>query len=96
MIRTIARTQADFYREFLMSRGINPQEYGVDLTRDQFSDLMGDEFAEYFKGVLSVDELLLHPREAIRFCDAVRQKHGFFDVPDDIILRVILKMRKNP
>jgi hypothetical protein len=26
----------------------------------------------------------------------VRHKHGYFDLPDDIILRVILQRRKNP
>jgi hypothetical protein len=44
----------------------------------------------------SVDELMLHPREAARFCDQARFQHGYFDVPDDIILRVILTRRKNP
>jgi hypothetical protein len=44
----------------------------------------------------SIDELLLHPREAAHFCDDVRRQYGYFDVPDDIILRVILTRGKNP
>jgi hypothetical protein len=44
----------------------------------------------------TVDELLLHPREALNFCDQVRRRYGYFDVPDDIILRSIMQRRKNP
>ncbi len=73
-----------------------PEDFGVLLDRDQFDDLLVDEFHGHYRGDWSIDELLLHPREALRFCDDVRRKHAFWDVPDDVILRVILQRRKNP
>lgn len=91
------RTQAEFYREFLMGRHqFTPRDFGVDLTREQFDDRMVEEFNGVYRGTLTIDELLLHPRSALRFCDDVRQKYGYYDVPDDIILRVIMIRRKNP
>ncbi len=87
----------DFYREFLMSRGkFDPREFGVDMTREAFTDQMMDDFATAFRGAWTIDECLLHPRDALRFCDDVRQRHGYYDMPDDIILRSIMTRRKNP
>src|SRR5436190_1388439 len=95
---TAARPSArDFYQRFLMARQhINPKDYGVDSEKDQFTDTMVEDFGEYTRGNLTIDELLLRPRTALHFCDTVRQKHGWYDLPDDIILRVILTRRKNP
>lgn len=47
-----------------------------------------------FRGAWTIEELLLHPRDAIRFCDDVRHKHAYFDLPDDIILRSLLQCGK--
>ena len=97
MIRSLISSQADFYREFLMGRGnFNPAEFGINLSREEFADQMVDEFNSTYHAQWTIDELLLHPREAAIFCDQVRRKHGYFDVPDDIILRVIMTRRKNP
>lgn len=91
-----SRTQADLHEEYLMTRmSFKPQDFKFDMGRKQFDDLMVDEFNQAY-GAWSLDELLLHPREAIRFCDDVRSKHRSFDLPDDIILRVIMQSRKNP
>jgi hypothetical protein len=49
-----------------------------------------------YRDTWAVDELLLHPREAAWFCDETRRKYRYFDLPDDVILRVILTRRKNP
>lgn len=97
MIKAAPRSQADFYREFLMGRGnFSPLEFGVELTRDALMDLMVEEFNVTYRDTLTIDELLLHPREATRFCDLVRGKHSFYDLPDDIILRSVMNRRKNP
>ena len=86
-----------FYREFLMSRGnFVPAEFGIEASKEAFTDQMVDSFGAAYRGQWSIDELLLHPREAVRFCDDVRRQYCYFDVPDDIILRVILTRRKNP
>lgn len=88
---------ATFYARFLMARqNIDPKDYGVPMKKDEFTDLMCDEFNEHTRGTLSVDEMLLRPRLALEFCDHVRRRHGYFDLPDDIILRVIMTRRKNP
>jgi hypothetical protein len=97
MITRVPASQAEFYREFLMARGaFNPRDFGVDMDRDEFMDVMVDDFNATYTGGLTIDELLLHPREAQMFCDEVRRKHSYFDLPDDIILRSVLTRRKNP
>lgn len=97
MLTAARQSQREFYREFLMTRGkFEPEEFGVRMPKEAFIDTMVDDFNTTYHGDWSIDELLLHPREAMRFCDDVRRKHGYFDLPDDIILRVILQRRKNP
>ena len=91
MITTREKTQHDFYREFLMTRGkFNPADFDVDLSREDLTDQIVSDFSETYRDTWTIDELLLHPREAVRFCDDVRRRHGYYDLPDDIILRVIL------
>lgn len=94
---TVLRSQAAFYREFLMGRSaFNPQEFGVNMEKDEFMDLMVQEFNKAYGHMLSFDELLLRPQWSLKFCDSVRTAHGFLDVPDDIILRSVMTRRKNP
>jgi len=69
-------------------------DFGVNLERDAFMDIMVDDFNRTFQDTLTIDELCLRPRSALAFYDDVRQKHGFHDVPDDIILRSIMNRRK--
>lgn len=84
-------------KEFLMGRGkFDPREFGVELDREVFMDRVVEEFNSRFRGQMTIDELLLHPRESILFCDHVRHIQGWFVVPDDIILRSVLTRRKNP
>jgi hypothetical protein len=95
MIKAPSRAQTDFYREFLMGRGqFSPLEFGIDLTRESLTDQMVEDFGTHYRGQWTIDELLLHPREAAHFCDEVRRKHGYFDLPDDIILRCVMTARK--
>jgi hypothetical protein len=82
--------RADFYKRFIMGRAnFSPRDFGVDLDREPFIGLMIDEFNGMFQGRQTIDELLLRPREALHFCDELRHKHRYFDLPDDIILRVV-------
>src|SRR4051812_31028990 len=97
METTTATTQVAFYREFLMARqSFKPQDFGIDMDKDAFIDQMCEDFNEYVRGSLSVDEMLLRPRTALHFCDSVRAKHLYHDLPDDIILRSVLGRRKHP
>ena len=87
--------QIAFYKEWLMRRGdFNPMDFGVNMERDEFMDLMVDEFNRTFQDTLSFDEVVMRPRVALEFCNDVRSRHRFHDVPDDIILRSVLNRRK--
>lgn len=93
---TATLTEEQFYTEFLMARQrFVPQDFGVEMGREQFNERCIDEFSNTYR-TWTIDELLLHPTEASRFVSDVRRKYGWWDVPDDIILRVILANRKNP
>ena len=94
---TAAKSQRDFYVEFVMGRGaFEPSEFGVDLSREEFTEQMVEDLQVHARGMLTIDEMLLRPRQALYFCDWVRAKRHYYDVPDDIILRVIMNRRKNP
>jgi hypothetical protein len=75
---------------------VNTHAYGVELSKDDFVDRIAEAFNDTFKGSTTVDELLLHPRDAMEFCDSLRHRCGFSSVPDDVILRSLLQRRKNP
>lgn len=81
-------------REALMARQTQTfPDFGIpddpaELT-DRLAELMFNLYPAF-----TVDELLLRPREAVRFCDAARQQTGYFDLPDDVILRALLNRRK--
>ena len=97
MITEVPSIPSDFCRNFLMARKvIDPEKYGIDQSRAEFIDDMNEAFASTYMGKLSVDELLLHPREALWFCDEIRRRYRYFDLPDDIVLRAIMDPRKHP
>lgn len=70
-------------------------EFGIAVSKEEFTDQAVVMFGNIYADAWTIDELLLHPREACRFCDDFRRHHGYWDVPDDIVLRVILNRRKN-
>ena len=94
---TLPISKPNFYREFIVARSsFEPRDFGVNMDKPEFLDQMVDEFGIYTKGQLSLDEMLLRPRTALHFCDEVRKKYGYFDLPDDIILRSVMQRQKNP
>jgi hypothetical protein len=70
-------------------------QFGIDTTWEDLTDEMVDDFNEAYRGQWTIDELLLHPREAAHFCNDVRRKRGYWDLPDAIILRTILTRLKH-
>ena len=87
--------QLTYHKEWLMARGhFNPLDFGVNLERESFMDMIVDDFNFMFKDTLSIDEVCLRPRTALAFCESVRSKHHWHDVPDDIILRSVMNRRK--
>lgn len=79
-----------------MGRKFDPKQHSVKMTSDEFTDAIAEEFSVTFRGMMTVDELVLHPREALESCDRIRRTRGWFLLPDDIILRTLMKRRKNP
>ena len=75
---------------------IDPSEYGVDMDPGDFRECCVEEFNLYTMGRMTLDEVLLRPRVAVHFCDSIRQKFKWFDMPDDILLRSVMARRKNP
>lgn len=52
---TAPPTQAAFYREFVMARKLEPREYGVDMEREAFVDLLADDFNSTYRGQQTID-----------------------------------------
>jgi hypothetical protein len=75
---------------------VNPKDYGIDLDNEAFADAAVGDFNNFIRGAMSLDEMLLRPRTALHFCDTTRQRHGWYDLPDDILLRTIINRRKSP
>lgn len=68
-------------RTLVMSIGkFNPRVIEVMFTNE-----MVYEFNAAYKGDWTIDELVLHPREALNFRDDVRRKRSWMYVPDDIL-----------
>jgi len=68
---------------------------GCELAIDDFQDQLVDILAGMFSS-WSVDELVLHPRDALDFCSVACRRTGYSGLPDDLILRCLMARRKNP
>lgn len=69
------------------------KEYGLDMDPQEFVATIVDLFHALYPG-FNEDRLLVRPREAIRLCDAVRDKVREWDLPDELILQALLNNRK--
>ncbi len=79
----------------MLENTFHPGKYGVDLERTEFVNQVVEDFNSTFGGIWMVDEVLVHPRQAERFCERVRRKHEYSQIPDDFILRsVVQRSRK--
>ena len=88
---------SDKGRSFIMARTkLTFDQFGIDTPAEEVIDRLIDHFNEHYHGLLTIDELLLHPRDALAFCDLVRSRNGWIGLPDDMILRPIITRRKNP
>lgn len=95
MIATANLGETTFLREYLMARGkIDLKTFGVSMEKKEFEDRMVEEFGNFSRGAWTLDEMLLRPANALRFCQDVRSKYGWMDLPDDVILRTIINARK--
>lgn len=71
---------------------IDLREFGLTISKEQFISRIVGAFQKHYDW--SIDELLLRPREAARFCDEIRTSLKSYDIPDDIILAVLISQRK--
>jgi len=71
-----------------------PQDFGIDLPRKELVDMFLSELRSVYRGMWTIDELLVHPRNAARFCEDFRLKSGYYSLPDDVILRTLMNERK--
>lgn len=66
-------------------------------TRDDFSNACVAYFNAKYRGIWTIDELLLHPRAAAKLVEEFRLLNPeYAHKLDDEILRVILARRKSP
>jgi hypothetical protein len=63
----------------------------VKVAPDEFADMLLAAFRATFGEQVTVEEVLVQPREANRFCDSVRQRFGYPDLPDGVILQSLLR-----
>lgn len=97
MITAVEKTRETLLQKVIAAMAkMAPEDFGITQGMTEFTDDMVDRFNTRFRGNWTIDELLLHPREALLFCDQVRHDTGNFAMPDHFILRSILGRRKNP
>jgi hypothetical protein len=77
-----------------MATRINPALFGVPLTYRQFAQAVADRFCDWERARWAVDEMLLHPAEATAFCQRVRDSHRWEKLPDSVIPRTLMNIRK--
>lgn len=71
------------------------RELGVRFSAEKFRDAITDEYNETIKPRgWSGDELCMHPYAAIEFCIAVRKRLKFQGIPEDLILRTLINIRR--
>ncbi len=82
-------------KEFYVSRFSKTlTKYGIIEDPKMFIDRL----VEIFQGMypaFTIDKLLIRPREALRYCEAVRAACKNFDLPDPLILGSLLNRRKH-
>lgn len=67
-----------------------PSMFGIEgMSRAEIVQVLVHYFTESLGRTWTVDELLLHPSDAARFCQDARFKAGWFDMPDDFVLYIV-------
>ena len=66
--------------------------HGYDQGREEFYNLVQEVFAVMYT-TWTVDDLACHPSEALKYCQAVRQKASA-NVPEELIMHALMNARK--
>lgn len=83
----------------IMAR-LDLSKFGITMDTETFKDLLVETFQTQYRAIPNVDELVLRPQIAIRYCDGIRDQLSArgegeaYDLPDDVILRTLMNKRK--
>jgi hypothetical protein len=77
----------------MKSGSIDLGQYATRVSPAELTQAVGQQFRRDFS--ISVQELLVHPAVAMDFCNVVRERHDIPNVPDDVILRLLLKSQSS-
>jgi hypothetical protein len=78
----------------MLTSSFQPRDFGVELSRAEFIDLLVADLCAEFGALWMVEELLFRPDVAKKFCKEFRRKRGFTSVPDDFILRSLMQRKR--
>ena len=79
----------------MTSSKLKLDDFGVYIDEVKFVDQITELFNQYTKGSISFEEMLLRSDTAKQFCDDARMITGYFNLPDEIVLRSV-KTKSNP
>jgi hypothetical protein len=68
--------------------------FGATVGAEQFKELLAD-LHNALHPSWTEEQLLYHPRDGLRYCEAIRARAGQ-GLPDEMILRRLNNLRKNP
>jgi transcriptional regulator with XRE-family HTH domain len=73
---------------------IELEECHCDLSPDDFRDLIIERKHDT-SPAWTIDELVCHPDEAKEYCNVIRTATGCPTMPDDLILRTLMNVRRS-
>lgn len=75
----------------MLNRGEwEPEQFGIaGMGKDEIIKVLCQYFRDSLGRTWTVDDLLLHPSDAVRFCQDARFRAGWFDMPEEFILRAL-------
>jgi hypothetical protein len=87
-----------YFAEYIMGiRNFDPASFDLSIDREEFIDICTNDFNDFIRGEMSLDEMLLRPRLSSQFVDRVKYAHtGWHDIGDHVILGAVMYRRKNP
>lgn len=70
------------------------QTFGCDIDADEFRDLIQEVFS-VMHPAWTDEDMLYHPRDAIRYCEAIRCRTDCDGLSDEFVLRSLVNIRKS-
>jgi hypothetical protein len=70
------------------------KDFGCEMDPNAFKTLLADTLNNMYRA-WNDEELMHRPQETLRYCQAIRQATGNYELPDELILRALSAMRKH-